>query len=256
MNSNEVVVMRMKEKMKQIGSFVIAVAVLMSLSSCLQALNRSSAGDIEKLLQEKYGTEFQVISIGNRLASSGMDTVTAYCRPVDDTRVVFEAKMNTHHQLVSDSFVERVVEVQAEKALEESFSNEGIQASVYAHIFPVPEDTDYRNADYLEIIKSTPDSSFTFKTVVSERTKDDKVYNAITSVLMSHYQLNDSLKCGTSAYNIIADQYNDCVKKMRTGGYPSKTFFEGYMSLGSATVSVVDGKVNVELDEFQENFYH
>ena len=69
MNSNEVVVMRMKEKMKQIGSFVIAVAVLMSLSSCLQALNRSSAGDIEKLLQEKQARIF-----GNGYSDSLLQT--------------------------------------------------------------------------------------------------------------------------------------------------------------------------------------
>ena len=248
--------MSIKEKIKRIGCLAIAMAVLMSLSSCLQALNRADAGHIEKLLKEKYGTEFQVISIGNRLASSGMDTVTAYCRPADDSRVVFEAKMNDNQQLVSDTFVERVVEVQAEKALEEFFSNEGIQASVYAHIFPVDEKTDYRHADYLEIIRSTPEISFTFKTVVSESTKDDKVYNAITSILMNHYRLNNSMKSGTSAYNIRADQYSDCVEKMQTGPYPSKTFFEKYTPVGSVVVSVIDGHVNVDLGEFQQNFYH
>ncbi len=248
--------MKKSVKFKPIGCWIIVMAVLMSLSSCLQAVNRADAGEIEKLLREKYGAEFEVISVGNRLASSGMDTVTAFCRPIDDSRVVFEVKMNDSHQIVSDSFVERVVEVQAEKELEDIFSKQGIRAAVYAHIFPVPENTDYRHADYFDIIRNTPGLSFTFKTVVCERTEDDTVYNAIAEILMSHYRLNDSLKCGTSAYHISAGQYDECVNKMRScGTYPPKTLFEEYMPIGSDTVSVVDGEVNVELNDFQEHFF-
>ena len=247
--------MRLRDKIKQIGGLVIVVATMMSFTSCLQGLNKANAGDIEKLLQEKYGTEFQVISIGNRLASPGMDTVTAYCRPVNDSRIVFEAKMNTENQLVSDGFVKRVVEVQAEKDLEKFFSAQGVQASVYANITPVPENTDYRSADYLQIIKNTPDISLTFKTVVSESKKDKKLYQAISAALMNYYQMNNSIQCGTGAYNIRADKYEECVEKMRTGSYPSKTFFEGYDPIGSAVVAVVDGKVNVDLRDFQNEFY-
>ncbi len=247
--------MNIKHKMKQIGGLVIVMAALMSFTSCLNALNKTNAGDIEKLLQEKYGAEFQVISIGNRLASPGMDTVTAYCRLKSDSRVVFEAQMNVSNQLVTDNFVKRVVEVQAEKKLEEYFSREGIQAAVYATVFPVPEDVDYRNADYYQILKDTPEVSFTFKTVVSESKNDNKLYNAITNALTNYYQLNNSIKCGTTAWNISADQYDECVEKMRKGSYPPKTFFEKYSPIGTATVAIVDGKVNLESSDFRQMFY-
>ena len=113
--------MVIKKKLMQIGGLVIAMAALMNFTSCLRALNKTNAGDIERLLQEKYGIEFQVISIGNRLASPSMDTVTAYCSPKNNNRVVFEAKMNTNNELVSDNFPNRVIDVQAEDYIENYF---------------------------------------------------------------------------------------------------------------------------------------
>ena len=138
--------MVIKKKLMQIGGLVIAMAALMNFTSCLRALNKTNAGDIERLLQEKYGIEFQVISIGNRLASPSMDTVTAYCSPKNNNRVVFEAKMNVASELVSDDFIERYIDVQAEEQLEKFFQNFGMETTVKVDIYPIPDAIDYQSA--------------------------------------------------------------------------------------------------------------
>ena len=247
--------MVIKKKLMQIGGLVIAMAALMNFTSCLRALNKTNAGDIERLLQEKYGIKFQVISIGNRLASPSMDTVTAYCSPKNNNRVVFEAKMNVASELVSDDFIERYIDVQAEEQLEIFFQNFGMETTVKVDIYPIPDAIDYQSANYKQVLQSSSDISFTFTTVLRETNGDRKMYDALQALFMEYYEINNRIPMGTTIWHIKQETYEDCSKEMRRKPFPSKTFYENYSPLGSAIVSSQKGIPNISYKEFHDQLF-
>ena len=246
--------MVIKKKLMQIGGLVIAMAALMNFTSCLRALNKTNAGDIERLLQEKYGIEFQVISIGNRLASPSMDTVTAYCSPKNNNRVVFEAKMNTNNELVSDNFPNRVIDVQAEDYIENYFHKYGFSVSANVHIFQLTDDIDFRTANYLQILKNTPDVGFSIYVAVCETDDTRKLYEVLSSLLTSYYRHNKSIHIGMDLWHMSVESYKTCEEELQGIPSPSEYIYIKHSPIGSASILMTNGTLNVSYEEFNKKF--
>ena len=120
---------------------LIAMAVS-ALSMSFIACKLNDADELANLLEKKYGVEFVVKSIGNRLADGETYTVKAFCYPKNNDKVVFEAVMGAGRELISDTYPVRLLEIEAKERIDRKFSENGIKAIADVSISRLPESID------------------------------------------------------------------------------------------------------------------
>ena len=109
---------------------ILMTASLMSLIGCTQ-INDDTSSKITCLLEEKYGEEFLVSQIGNRLDT---DSVTAYCRAAGNATLPFTVIMTRGGDL-DDDYVQRYFGRQVESVIQEKFRERSIDTASVVTIF-------------------------------------------------------------------------------------------------------------------------
>lgn len=242
--------LKMKSMIRKVALVIMAAALSMSFTACLNALNQNSAKDISNLLKNKYGQEFEVLSIGNRLASDRADTVTARCCPKDDPSIVFDAVMNVKRELVSDNYAIRILEVDAQKHIEKRFKESGIAATVIVSIARLPGTEDFSGMRYDDLVPEHSDLSFTFTTIIREDADPKSVFDTVSALLSEYYTGNSKMLLGTTIWKYAESEYAECSAKM--SGLPSisETVLKQYNPISSVTVAIVDGSLNTDYGRF------
>lgn len=243
--------------MKYIRKIVLVImtaALSMSFTACMRNLNNNNAQEVTNLLNQKYGIEFEVRSIGNRLASDKADTVTAYCYPKNNEKVIFEAIMNVEHETVSDDYPVRLLEVEAKEMIESEFSENGIKATVAVSIARLPEEKSLLGADFIDIIAEYPELSLTFTTVLCDGADTRETYDTIVALLNELYSGNPKMSLGTTIWKYSKDAYVDCFNELNSISYISKTVLEQYEPISKVNVAKVEGLINTNYEEFAEVF--
>ena len=143
----------MKNALRKVVLIMVA-ALSMSFTACMRNLDTNNAEEVANLLGQKYGIEFGVKSIGNRLASDKADTVTAYCYPKNNEKVVFEAVMSIDRKLVSDNYLVRLLEKEAKEIIEKRFAENEIEATVLVSVSHLSSSATL-NADLASVIIHT-----------------------------------------------------------------------------------------------------
>lgn len=233
---------------------IMAIVSSVSFTSCMRDLDRTNSDEVADLLQTKYGTEFIVDSIGNRLASDRADTLTAYCHPKENEKVVFEAVMNTSRELVSDNYPKRLLEIKAKDRIEAEFSANGINANVSVSLSKLTVQIDPETADLDQVIKDNPALSLTFSTIVCNYNDASQIYAAVVSILQGLYSEDPEMQLGTTVWNLSESTYQNCADEMNKRPSVDKTFLESFDPLCHATISITDGLLNVSEEEFCEAF--
>ncbi len=244
----------MKKVFRKVVPIIMAAALSLSFTACMKNLDSNNAQEIIDLLNRKYGTEFDVKSIGNRLASDKADTVTAYCYPKNNEKVVFEAVMNVERELVSDDYPVRLLEVEAKEIIEKKFSEGGIKATVAVSIARISDEEKLIGSELDKLIAENPEMSLTFTTVLSEDADTRGTYDVIVALLEGFYSGNPRMSVGTTIWKFSNSTYIDCANEMN--GIPdiSKTVLEQYGPLSKANVAIVDGLLNTDYEEFEKKF--
>lgn len=233
---------------------IMAAALSMSFIACMRHLNINNAQEIVNLLNQKYGIEFEVISIGNRLASDKADTVTAYCRPKNNVKVIFEAVMNVDRKLVSDDYPIRLLEVEVKEIIERRFSEYDIKATVDVSIARLPNEKNLLGVDFRDIISEYPNLSLTFTTVMCDGADSRKTYDTVVALLEEFYSGSPKMSIGTTIWKYSNDTYNACSNEMNRVPDISKTALEQYDPISKVNIALVQGKINTDYDKFEKSF--
>ena len=239
---------------RKVVLIIMAIVSSVSFTSCMRDLNLANAKEVADLLQAKYGIEFVVDSIGNRLASDRADTLTAYCHPKENEKVVFEAVMSVSRELISDNYPKRLLEIEAKDRIETEFSRYGINANVSVSLSKLTVQIDPETASLDQIIKDNPALSLTFSTVVCNYYDASKLYDVVVSILEGLYSEDPEMQLGTMVWNLSESAYQNCADEMNKRHSVDKTFFESFDPLGCATLAINNGLINVSKEEFYEAF--
>lgn len=244
----------MKNVLRKVVIIIMAAALSMSFTACMRYLDRNNAEEVAKLLGQKYGIEFEVQSIGNRLASDKADTVTAYCYPKNNAKVIFEAVMNVERELVSDDYPVRLLEVAAKEKIEAEFSGKGIEATVAVSVARLPITENLLDANLTDIISANPELSLTFTTVLCESADARETYDAVVALLEELYSGNPNMSLGTMIWKYSNDAYSKCSNEMNSIPDISKTVLEQYKPISKVNIAIVNGEINTTYETFEDNF--
>lgn len=244
----------MKSTLRKVALVIMAAALSVSFTACMKKLDSNNAEEVANLLGQKYGIEFEVKSIGNRLASDKADTVTAYCYPKNNKQVIFEAVMNVERELVSDDYPVRLLEIAAKEKIEAEFSEKGIEATVAVSIARLPSSENLLDANLADIISENPELSLTFTTVLCDGAEARKTYDTVIALLEELYSGNPKMSLGTTIWKYSNDAYSKCSDEMNSIPDISKTVLEQYDPVSRVNVALVEGEINTDYEKFENNF--
>ena len=244
----------MKNALRKVVLVIMAAALSMSFTACMKNLDSNNAEEVANLLGQKYGIEFEVKSIGNRLASDKADTVTAYCYPKNNAKVIFEAVMNVERELVSDDYPVRLLEIAAKEKIEAEFSEKSIEATVAVSIARLLSNENLFDANLADIISENPELSLTFTTVLCDGADARKTYDTVIALLEELYSGNPKMSIGTTIWKYSNDAYSKCSDEMNSIPDISKTVLEQYDPISRVNVALVEGEINTDYEKFENNF--
>lgn len=240
--------------LKRTAVLFMTATILFCFTSCFYGFDKNDARDIEKLLEQKYGIEFEVTSIGNRLTNPSSNTVTAYCHPKNNDKVIFEAVMSTNKELVSDDYRKCLLETEAKDIIEERFSKNGIEATVDVSISRLIISDDLSDKNLAQVITDCPTISLTFTTVISDKADLNSTYEVTKEILYEFYSGNTEMLLGTSIWRYDEKAYKQCTSEMNNIPTIAKTALEDYNPISNVNLAIRNGKINKNLEEFSKEF--
>lgn len=124
--------------MKKIIAAILVLVFALAMSGCVywDGLSKSEAREfVEKTLEEKYGEEFVVLSIGIRSGQYYKELV-AECSPESDKDIVFRIEANhfSENRTLSDEYIRNIVRKQLknniESTLEKYYGEYAVEVNV------------------------------------------------------------------------------------------------------------------------------
>lgn len=129
----------MKKSIQKATVLISAMIIALSAGACMTLINNDTANSVCKKLEAKYGEEFEVVKIGDRLVTSSAKT---YVHPVSNSDIVFTARIDKSGN-VDDDYVNHILLNSINQNIVSTFSDYGIVALSNA----VVTDADVRETD-------------------------------------------------------------------------------------------------------------
>lgn len=240
----------MKKQIRKVVLLVMVAAISMNFSSCIKNLDKSNASEVANLLNNKYGEEFIIHSIGDRLASDGANVLTAYCSSKSRSNVVFEARMNSEKELVYDNYPIQILCNQACGFINNNLDKTKSDYYTTASISKLIRDVDPSNADISKVIIENNGLLLTFDIYICECIEADSLYGEILSTLQYFYNLDKTILIGAQVWNLKGEQFAQCKNELSVAPDISETVLEKMKPIGNVSFSLVDGKPSIEKVSF------
>ena len=208
----------MKKIIKRIGVIVMAFMVAANMAACI-GLDQIQAKQVEQALEARYGEEFKVTRIGNRLGSGEPDTVEAYCHPVANPDIVFRARIDIDGNLLNNPYPSAVLEYQMEEYLMQSFEADGMEVQINGYLA-------MGNAvgDFTEIDVKAEDAvaqsvqyglCYCMKIAMKDTGNNEEMAEAIYHSAESVLDIDENIRVCMMVYIIEADRYEECKELAR-----------------------------------------
>ena len=208
----------MKTMIKRLGVISMAFMVAANMAACI-GLDQIQAKQVEQALEARYGEEFKVTRIGNRLGSGEPDTVEAYCHPVANPDIVFRARIDIDGNLLNDPYPSAVLKYQMEEYLMQSFEADGMEVQINGYF-------DMSNAvgDYKEIDVWAEDAvaqsvqyglCYCMDIAMKDTGNNEEMAKAIYHSAESVLDIDEDIRVFMAVYIIESDRYEECKELAR-----------------------------------------
>ena len=208
----------MKKIIKRIGVIAMAFMVAANMAACI-GLDQIQARQVEQALEARYGEEFKVTRIGNRLGSGEPDTAEAYCHPVANPDIVFRARIDIDGNLLNDPYPSAVLKYQMEEYLMQSFEADGMEVQINGYF-------DMSNAvgDYKEIDVWAEDAvaqsvqyglCYCMDIAMKDTGNNEEMAKAIYHSAESVLDIDEDIRVFMAVYIIESDRYEECKELAR-----------------------------------------
>ena len=208
----------MKKIIKRIGVIAMAFMVAANMAACI-GLDQIQAKQVEQALEARYGEEFKVTRIGNRLGSGEPDTAEAYCHPVANPDIVFRARIDIDGNLLSEDYIGAVLRNQMKEYLMQSFEADGMEVQINGYFT-------MGNAvgDYTEIDVKAEDAMaqsaqygicYCMDIAMEDTGNNEEMAEAIYHSAESVLNIDENIRVFMAVYIIKADRYEECKELAR-----------------------------------------
>ena len=140
---------------------------------------------IEKL-NSKYNEEFCVKMLGNRYGTSTDDTVTAFCFPKNNEKLLFTATLNKEETILEDDYYLKKIAFDVQEDIKEKFKKYGYDSVVKNEIIGLNQLKE--NLGVLEFINKYKNVNFLAHIVCSKEISDEilkQIYAEIEKIYKS-----------------------------------------------------------------------
>ena len=208
----------MKTMIKRMSVIVMAFVVATNMAACI-GLDQIQAKQVEQALEARYGEEFKVTRIGNRLGSGEPDTAEAYCHPVANPDIVFRARIDIDGNLLNNPYPSAALEYQMEEYLMQSFEADGMEVQINGNLA-------MGNAvgDFTEIDVKAEDAvaqsvqygiCYCMNIAMKDTGNNEEMAEAIYHSAESALSIDENIEVVLRVYIIGVDRYEECKELAR-----------------------------------------
>ena len=208
----------MKTMIKRMSVIAMAFMVATNMVGCI-GLDQIQARQVEQALEARYGEEFKVTRIGNRLGSGEPDTAEAYCHPVANPDIVFRARIDIDGNLLNNPYPSAVLEYQMEEYLMQSFEADGMEVQINGNLA-------MGNAvgDFTEIDVKAEDAvaqsvqygiCYSMDIAMKDTGNNEEMAEAIYHSAESVLDIDENINVLLGVYIIESDRYEECKELAR-----------------------------------------
>ena len=240
----------MKTIIKRMSVIVMAFMVAANMAACI-GLDQIQARQVEQALEARYGEEFKVTRIGNRLGSGEPDTVEAYCHPVANPDIVFRARIDIDGNLLSEGYIGATLRNQMKEYLMQSFEADGMEVQINGNF-------DMSNAvgDYKEIDVWAEDAvaqsvqygiCYSMDIAMKDTGNNEEMAEAIYHSAESVLDIDENIRVFMVAYVIESDRYDECKEFARQYDTISSQEYYNHGAIREVVEGVNDGFRDIEV---------
>ena len=208
----------MKTMIKRMSVIVMAFMVAANMVGCI-GLDQIQARQVEQALEARYGEEFKVTRIGNRLGSGEPDTVEAYCHPVANPDIVFRARIDIDGNLLSEGYIGATLRNQMKEYLMQSFEADGMEVQINGYFTMGNAVGDYTEIDVKAEDAMAQSAQYGICYCMDIAMKDtgnneemaEAIYHSAESVL----NIDENIRVFMAVYIIESDRYEECKELAR-----------------------------------------
>lgn len=199
---------------------------IFSLFGCSD-IDKRQAGDVGKLLQEKYKKEFKVTHIGGSNGTEDKETVTTYGHPLDNESLVIRAVMDKNGKLVSDNYIQRLISDSLNQVLKKELESAGIESESNTVVMDTDNFSETNPEISLEeFVKTYRPRYFSADMIVKETS--NITAESFEKALQSVYQAGLNTTFQVNIHVISKEDYEECLKKFKGLSEISNSMYVDY----------------------------
>ncbi|WP_404330067.1 hypothetical protein [Mesobacillus maritimus] len=219
-------------------SWTFIVILMISLLGCTIS-DKNQAVEVEQLLEEKYGQEFTVRSIGGRYGTASNDTVTTYVHPAENEGISFKAVMTKDGELMADSYIPRIISDSLNQVLRQELQSEGIESKTMAVIMKADSSAE-KNPDITleKYVKTYKPGYFSADMIVKET--PNFTAEQFEQALQSVYQAGLHTNFQVHIHVIAVEEYETVSAEFQQLAEVSDSWFTNYNVVDEMKVYIDD----------------
>ena len=240
----------MKTIIKRMSVIAMAFMVAANMAACI-GLDQIQARQVEQALEARYGEEFKVTRIGNRLGSGEPDTAEAYCHPVANPDIVFRARIDIDGNLLSEGYIGATLRNQMKEYLMQSFEADGMEVQINGYFTMGNAVGDYTEIDVKAEDAMAQSAQYGVCYCMNIAMKDtgnneemaEAIYHSAESVL----NIDENIRVFMVAYVIESDRYDECKEFARQYDTISSQEYYNHGAIREVVEGVNDGFKDIEV---------
>ena len=240
----------MKTIIKRMSVIAIAFMVAANMVGCI-GLDQIQARQVEQALEARYGEEFKVTRIGNRLGSGEPDTAEAYCHPVANPDIVFRARIDIDGNLLNDPYPSAVLKYQMEEYLMQSFEADGMEVQINGYFTMGNAVGDFTEIDVKAEDAMAQSAQYGICYCMDIAMKDtgnneemaEAIYHSAESVL----DIDENIRVFMLVYVIESDRYEECKEFAQQYEHVSSLEYYDLGAIREVVERVNDGYKDIEV---------
>lgn len=185
----------MKIKKIMLGIGVICMSAIAGSIGACGIDKQEWEKQTRELLQEKYGEDFEILSVGKSYGNMGNATYTALCRPMLDEDCLFLTEADKDGEYFQDEYISTLISEKIENALDQGL--EGVANDCYIHVAPGSKYVDSADTDMTlgEFLQMNPKNRFAvYAAVKGDSRQAEEIINRLNHVLAGMDKINGSLR--------------------------------------------------------------
>ena len=218
---------------------VIIMNAFSLLTGC-SVFEADTATSVKKQLNEKYGIEFDVTAMGDRINTG---SATLYCIPKGNDTVHFTVIYDYSKKTITDDYLARKNAVEIDEELKDISAESTVDFASLTAFY----DADYTSLNGSEntfdfIKKSGATELYIHLAVNADEITDEKSAQEMIDALETISRKYDSIDILAVTFFLKQDEYEKCVEELSKRTAVNDDWFKSYSPISSMNIKLEEGR--------------